>query len=92
MKRIIIIGEGQTEQEFCNQVLKPFFIVNDISIENPTIKESHGGIVKWKVLKKQIENHLKQDNEAFVSLLIDYYGIYSKYDFPKWEEAKKNYK
>lgn len=89
MKRIIVIGEGQTEQEFCTEVLKPFFITKNISIENPTIKESNGGIVKWKVLKKQIETHLKQDTEAFVTLLIDYYGMYSKYGFPRWEESKR---
>ncbi|OQX97049.1 MAG: hypothetical protein B6I20_13495 [Bacteroidetes bacterium 4572_117] len=87
MKRIIIIGEGQTEQIFCNDVLQPFFNKHGLYIENPKIKKSGGGIVAWKVLKKQIELHLK-DTSVVVTLLIDYYGIYPKHDYPKWEEAK----
>ena len=47
MKRIIIINEGPTEQEFCKDVLYPYFSAKDIYIETPTIKSSHGGIVAW---------------------------------------------
>ncbi len=42
----------------------------------------------WPLLKKQIENHLKQDPEVFVTTLIDYYGVYKKHSFPKWDEAQ----
>jgi hypothetical protein len=35
MKRIIIIGEGQTEQSFCNDVLQPHFSARGIFIQNP---------------------------------------------------------
>lgn len=87
MKRLIIIGEGQTEQAFCNDVLQSYFNSRGIYIQNPTIKKTKGGIVSWGELKKQIENHLKQDNTVFVSLLIDYYGISSKHEFPNWAEA-----
>jgi hypothetical protein len=57
MKRLIIIGEGQTEQAFCNDVLQDYFNTRDIYIQNPTIKKTKGGIVSWVDLKKQIENH-----------------------------------
>lgn len=88
MKRIIIIGEGQTEQEFCKDVLIPYFSSKNIFVQNPTIKHTGGGIVSWPLLKKQIENHLKQDPEVFVTTLIDYYGLYKKHSFPKWDEAE----
>ncbi len=88
MKRIIIVNEGETEQEFCKDVLQPHFLRQDILIEYPTIKKSGGGIVAWESLKKQIDNHLKQDPTAFVTTLIDYYGINGKLKFPKWDEAK----
>ena len=88
MKRIIIVNEGETEQEFCKDVLQPHFLRQDILIEYPTIKKSGGGIVAWESLKKQIDNHLKQDSTAFVTTLIDYYGINGKLKFPKWDEAK----
>lgn len=38
--------------------------------------------------KQQIEVHLKSDPTAFVTTLIDYYGLYSKYDFPSWDECE----
>jgi hypothetical protein len=87
MKRIIIICEGQTEQEFCNKSLSAYFNAKQIYIQSPLIKDSHGGIVKWNELKKQIENHLKQERTAYVSTLIDYYGIYQKHHFPGWDES-----
>lgn len=89
MKRIIIICEGPTEQEFCKDVLQPYFNSRNIFLHLPTIKKSGGGIVAWGVLKKQIENHLKQDREATVTTLIDYYGIHDQHQFPNWENAKE---
>jgi len=89
MKRIIIICEGETEKEFCSTILYPYLAKKEIFIQSPLIKKSMGGIVKWDELKKQIENHLKNDSGAYVTALIDYYGLYSKYQFPKWEEGEK---
>ncbi len=86
MNRIIIICEGQTEQEFCRNILYPYFINKDIEIEYPTIKKSGGGIVKWTELKKQIENHLKEN--AYVTTFVDFYGITTKHAFPKWKESE----
>jgi hypothetical protein len=88
MKRIIIVNEGQTEQEFCKDLLVPHFLNKNTIIYHPTIKKTGGGIVAWETLKQQIETHLKQDQTAFVTTLIDYYGINGKLKFPKWEEAK----
>ena len=88
MKRVIIICEGQTEKEFCIDVLQPYLTSKNIQIHTPLIKKSGGGIVAWPVLKKQIENHLKSDTSAFVTSLIDYYGIYQKHEYPLWEEAQ----
>ena len=85
MKRLIIICEGQTEQEFCKVVLIPFFSNKAIHLDRPIIKKSGGGIVHWETLKRDIEIHLKKDKEAYVSTLIDYYGINAKHDFPNWK-------
>lgn len=87
MERIIIICEGPTEEEFCKKTLTPYFQKQQIYVQSPLIKHNNGGIVRWDVLKKQIENHLKQDKTAYVTLLIDYYGLYQKYEFPGWEES-----
>ncbi len=89
MKQLIIIGEGQTEQSFCKDVLYDYFLGKEIIIHNPTIKKTKGGIVAWKVLKKEIENYLFSASDAFVTTLIDYYGITDKHGFPSWDESKK---
>lgn len=88
-KRIIIICEGNTEQEFCRKILQPHFLEKHITIHPPLIKHSHGGIVKWPTLKNEIEIHLKSDTSAHVTTFIDYYGLYSKHLFPDWEKYAK---
>lgn len=87
MKRIIIVCEGQTEQEFCNQILAPSLLSKEISLTAPTIHQTNGGIVAWNILKRQLEKHLKEGN-AFVSMLVDYYGIKDEHAFPGWKESK----
>lgn len=90
MKRIIIICEGQTEQEFCNDILQPHFNQFGIIIQNPTIKKTAGGIVNWSALKHQIETHLKQDQTAYITTLIDFYGIHANHNYPNWTQANKH--
>ena len=91
MTRIIIICEGLTEKEFCEKVLAPYLWQHEIDIQTPLIKISGGGIVKWDYLRRQVETHLKESSSVFVSTLIDYYGLYQKYNFPRWEEGNKIY-
>lgn len=87
LKRVIVICEGPTEQEFCKDVLRPYLFTKNILLDYPLIKKSGGGIVQWNVLKSQVENHLKTEPAAKVSLLIDYYGIKERHLFPKWQES-----
>jgi len=87
MKRVIIICEGQTEREFCKNILAPHLVHKNIHIQAPLIKRSMGGIVRWSILKKEIETHLLESG-VIVSTFIDYYGLYQKYNFPKWNEGE----
>lgn len=89
MRRVVIICEGETEKEFCNTILAPFFAKKRIFIQSPLIKKSMGGVVKWVDLKKDILHYLKNDRNVYVTTLIDYYGTSWKHDFPKWDEAEK---
>lgn len=87
MKRLIIVCEGPTENEFCLEVLTPVLLKSDIYVEAPLIKKSNGGIVSWPNIKRQIETHL-HEGDASVSMLVDYYGIKDSYNFPGWKESK----
>jgi Domain of unknown function (DUF4276) len=86
MKRVVIVCEGETEREFCKTLLATYFAKTDIHIQAPLIKRSMGGIVKWGILKREIETYLRE-NDVYVTMLIDYYGLYSKYNFPEWGES-----
>lgn len=88
MKRIIIICEGQTEQQFCNDVLQPHLNSFGIFIQAPTIKKTGGGIVRWELLKKEILLHLQRDKSANLTTLFDYYGLHDHHQFPNWKESK----
>lgn len=88
MKRIVIICEGETEQEFCDKTLRMHFMPKDTYIQFPRIKHSNGGIVRWDILKKQVETTLRREPQAYVTLLIDYYGLYKKYEFPGWDDSE----
>ncbi len=87
MKRLIIVCEGPTENEFCLEVLAPALLKSEIIVEAPLVKKSNGGIVPWPSIKRQIETHL-HEGDAYVSLLVDYYGIKDSYKFPGWLESK----
>lgn len=52
MKLLIILCEGQTEQEFCNDVLSSHFLQYDILLQAPTIKKSRGGTSRMGGIEK----------------------------------------
>lgn len=87
MKRIVVICEGSTEKEFCSSILSPFFASQGIYLNAPLIKHSHGGIVPWSLLLRQISLHLRAERNAYVTTMIDYYGITKKHNFPRWVES-----
>lgn len=88
MKRLIIICEGQTEQNFCQTILSRYFS-SKIQIQAPLIKTSGGGNVTWKNLQKDINLFLKGDPTAFITTFIDFYGLQDYNSFPNSEIAKQ---
>ena len=88
MNRIIIICEGQTEQEFCNTLLQRYFSNQNITLQAPLIKKTMGGIANWNVLKREIETYLRREKDVLVTTLIDYYGIKNSHGFPLWAEKQ----
>lgn len=95
MKRLVIICEGSTEKEFCDTVLYNYFLEKGITIYVPLIKTSHGGITSWGKLKNEIEIHLKQDKEAYVTTFIDLYRLpsdYPNYDINNVDNIEKGMK
>ncbi|PID27117.1 MAG: hypothetical protein CR982_06610 [Candidatus Cloacimonadota bacterium] len=85
---IIAIVEGKTEEVFIKTILRPFLATQNIFIYATQITKpgEKGGDVRFKRAVKDIENHLKQRSDIFVTTFIDYYGIK---EWPGIRDAKK---
>ena len=87
MKRLVIIAEGETEESFVNNILRPFFCSKGIynSIQCFKTKHSHGGMSKYSYIKKDILNII-YEKDVVVSMMIDFYRLPS--DFPGFNDLK----
>ena len=80
MSRLLILVEGQTEEEFVNEVLRPHLVAKGfyavIASLGGDIRARHaGGIMSWPKFRNDIVRHLKQDRGCFVTIMVDYYGL-----------------
>ncbi|PHM48541.1 hypothetical protein Xekk_04412 [Xenorhabdus sp. KK7.4] len=91
MIRINVFVEGQTEETFVRDVLAPYFFAQQIyltPILAQTSSRQKGGITSYGKVKHQITRLCRQDPGAFVTTLIDYYGLPS--DFPDYDIQRDN--
>ncbi len=95
-KRLYVIVEGQTEEEFVKQVLSPYFqtlgIYDTRAIllktgTTPEGKKASGGAVKFQRYKKLAEKLLKGEKDIVLTSLIDLFRLSS--DFPCYQEVQK---
>jgi hypothetical protein len=85
---VVVLVEGATEQRFVKQVLGPYMAdrrvyMTSIILSKPGQK---GGDVKFARARNDIEKHLKQRRDTWITLLIDYYGI--REDWPGYKASK----
>lgn len=89
MKRFYVVSEGQTEETFVRIVLTPHFTEQEKILTAPilitkavrnTPRPFKGGITSYTRIRTDISNLLKQDSNAFVTTMLDYYALPS--DFP----------
>ena len=78
MKRLYIIVEGQTEQEFVKTLIAPYLQKHEIFEVTPilirTSKTGRGGFVNYQHLKKDAERLLKSEKKDFiVSMFVDFF-------------------
>jgi hypothetical protein len=90
IRAIYIICEGQTEEEFVNRILAPYFIKHQIYDVRPilmsTSKGHKGGDVKYERLKFNIDKLLQSEQDILVTTFIDFYRL--KNDFPQFDAAQ----
>ena len=74
---VVAIVEGKTEQDFINRIVAPYLmrtgiIITPIQVSKPGSK---GGDVKFSRVQRDIERHLKQRDDTFVTTFLDLYGL-----------------
>ena len=88
MTRVHVFCEGQTEDVFVREVLEPHFQRMSIWLNSIIIRtgpQGKGGVSSYGKIKWQVENKCKEDNSAWVTTLLDFYGLPP--DFPAMNTA-----
>ncbi len=79
---VMAIVEGKTEEIFIKNLVSPYLAKKNIFIQATQISKpgQKGGDVRFDRTKRDLEIHLKQRSDTYVTLFVDYYGI--KSDWP----------
>jgi hypothetical protein len=88
MKRILALVEGQTEETFVRDILKPYLlsrekiIIPKIATTKRTKSGPHfkGGVTKYSKIKNDIRLLLNDSDAVAITTILDYYGLPA--DFP----------
>ena len=81
MARVLIHVEGETEEAFVNEVLRPHFyrqgytMVGARIVGNARQRDRRGGIRGWDSVRKDIVRHLREDPGALATTMVDYYAL-----------------
>jgi hypothetical protein len=81
MARLLIHVEGQTEEDFVNEVLRDHLVSRGYEsasariMGNARLRRRRGGIRPWPPVRKDIINHLRQDPGCIATTMVDFYGL-----------------
>jgi Domain of unknown function (DUF4276) len=81
MARLLIHVEGQTEENFVNEVLRDHLVskgyhsVGARIVGNARLRQRRGGIRPWPSVKTDIVNHLREDPDCIATTMVDYYAL-----------------
>lgn len=82
MVRCYIVCEGQTEFNFVDKVLADYFFQREIycrALMIPTSKNNKGGAITYDRAINFIINKAKEDKEAYITTMFDFYALDSKF-------------
>ena len=82
MPRLLVHVEGQTEESFVNNVLRPHLVggfgYTDVSarlVGNARQRPRRGGGREWSGVRREIIRHLREDFQAVSTTLVDFYRL-----------------
>lgn len=81
MLRLLVSVEGQTEETFVSEVLRPhlrafgYGSVNARLMGNPRLRIRRGGVRRWPGIFDELTTHLREDRSVVLGVMVDYYGM-----------------
>ena len=81
MARLLIHVEGETEETFVNELLRPHLYAHGYQkvsarlVGNARLRDRRGGVRAWSSVRRDILDHLKEDPAAIATTMVDYYGM-----------------
>jgi hypothetical protein len=81
MARLLVHVEGQTEEDFVNEILRDHLVskgydsVGARIVGNARLRQRRGGIRPWSSVRQDIIHHLKEDVGCIATTMVDYYGL-----------------
>jgi len=81
MTRLLVHVEGETEETFANEVIRPHLLnfgysgVGARLLGNARQRDRRGGIRGWQSVHGDIINHLRADGRCLATTMVDYYGL-----------------
>ena len=81
MEQLLIHVEGETEETFVNELLRPHLarrgwsMVNARLLGNARRRDRRGGIKSWTSVRDEIVRHLREDTGRVLTTMVDYYGL-----------------
>jgi len=93
MTRLLMLVEGQSEEIFVKQTLKPHLEQYGVQVHRPVVLWTkrlpsgsgfRGGVSNWNQIRRNLWP-LLHDSDAWVTTLLDFYGL--PMDFPGYAEA-----
>ena len=79
--RLLVHVEGQTEEAFVNELLRPYLLAQGYSsvsarlVGNARRRDRRGGIRRWDAVGKDIVRHLREDRTCIATTMVDYYAL-----------------
>jgi hypothetical protein len=90
MREVIVIAEGQTEEQFIKRLIAPSLRRLQVFVKPQllrTSKDSKGGAITFDRLRFNARNTLRSKSNLFLTTFIDLYALDT--DFPRFDEANK---
>jgi len=78
MLDLIVLCEGQTEREFCRQVVGPYVVASGVALAGTLVgkpQRKRGGIRPWIVYRAELERLAKERADRHLAVLVDYYAM-----------------